>query len=67
MQVLKLGEIHLLSCCGTTGWYSNKSGSNVAKLGPQICFQDNSVKHSGNASVRVETLSYLGTAVNGAV
>ena len=50
-----------------TGWYSNKSGSNVAKLGPQICFQDNSVKHSGNASVRVETLSYLGTAVNGAV
>lgn len=50
-----------------TGWYSNKSGSNVAKLGPTICFQDNTVKHSGNASVRVETLNYLGTAVNGAV
>ena len=50
-----------------TGWYSNKSGSNVAKLGPTICFQDNVIKHSGNASVRVETLNYLGTAVNGAV
>ncbi len=50
-----------------TGWYSNKSGSNVAKLGPQICFQDNTVKRSGSSSVRVETLNYLGTAVNGAV
>jgi hypothetical protein len=50
-----------------TGWYSNKSGSSVAKLGPQICFQDNSVKRSGASSVRVETLSYFGTAVNGAV
>ncbi len=50
-----------------TGWYSNKSGSNVAKLGPQICFQDNTVKRTGNSSVRVETLNYLGTAVNGAV
>ena len=50
-----------------TGWYSNKSGSNVAKLGPQICFQDNTIKHTGNSSVRVETLNYLGTAVNGAV
>ena len=50
-----------------TGWYSNKSGSNVAKIGPQICFQDNTVKRTGNASVRVETLNYLGTAVNGAV
>lgn len=50
-----------------TGWYSNKSGSNVAKLGPQICFQDNAIKHSGTSSVRVETNSYFGTAVNGAV
>lgn len=50
-----------------TGWYSNKSGSNVAKLGPTICFQDNTIKHTGNSSVRVETLNYLGTAVNGAV
>ncbi|MBC7695288.1 MAG: T9SS type A sorting domain-containing protein [Burkholderiales bacterium] len=50
-----------------TGWFSNKSGSSVAKLGPQICFQDNTVKHSGSSSVRVETLSYFGTAVNGAV
>ena len=50
-----------------TGWYSNKSGSNVAKLGPQICFQDNTIKRSGTSSVRVETNSYFGTAVNGAV
>ncbi|MBS1638296.1 MAG: T9SS type A sorting domain-containing protein [Bacteroidetes bacterium] len=50
-----------------TGWYSNKSGSSVAQLGPQICFQDQSVVHSGSSSVRVETKSYFGTAVNGAV
>lgn len=50
-----------------TGWYSNKSGSNVAKLGPQICFQDNTIKRSGSSSVRVETNSYFGTAVNGAI
>lgn len=50
-----------------TGWYSNKSGSSVAQLGPQICFQDNAIKHSGNSSVRMVTTNYLGTAVNGAV
>lgn len=50
-----------------TGWNSNKSGSSVAQLGPQICFQDATVKHSGSYSVRVETKSYFGTAVNGAV
>lgn len=48
-----------------TGWYSNKSGSNIAKLGPQTCFQDNSVKRSGSSSIRLETLNYFGTAVNG--
>lgn len=50
-----------------TGWYSNKSGSNVAQLSSPICFQDNTIKHTGAASVRVETISYFGTAVNGAV
>lgn len=50
-----------------TGWYSNKSGSSIAQLGPQICFQDNAIKHSGNSSVRCVTSNYLGTAVNGAV
>lgn len=50
-----------------TGWYSNKSGSNIAKLANQICFQDAAVKHSGNYSVRMETINYLGNAVNGAV
>jgi hypothetical protein len=50
-----------------TGWYSNKSGSNVAQLASATCFQDNTVKHSGNSSARVETISYFGTAVNGAL
>lgn len=50
-----------------SGWNSNKSGSSVAQLGPQICFQDATVKRSGSYSVRVETKSYFGTAVNGAV
>lgn len=50
-----------------TGWYSNKSGSSVAQLGPQLCYQDNSIVHSGTYSCRVETKSYFGTAVNGAV
>jgi hypothetical protein len=50
-----------------TGWFSNKSGSSTAQLGPQLCFKDNSIVHTGTASVRVETLNYLGTAVNGAV
>lgn len=50
-----------------TGWYSNKSGSNVAQLASATCFQDNTVKHSGNSSARVETISYFGTSVNGAL
>lgn len=50
-----------------TGWYSNKSGSNVAQLSSPICFQDITIKHTGSKSVRVETISYFGTAVNGAV
>lgn len=52
-----------------TGWYSNKSGSNVAALGPQTCFQDNTVVHSGGSSVRVEnaTVPIIGTVVNGNV
>jgi hypothetical protein len=50
-----------------TGWYSNKSGSNIAKLASATCFQDNTVKHSGSYSVRLETISYVGSAVNGAL
>lgn len=52
-----------------THWYSNKSGSNVAALGPQTCFQDNSIVHSGSSSVRVEnaTVPIIGTVVNGNV
>jgi hypothetical protein len=50
-----------------TGWYSNKSGSSIATLANAICFKDNAVVHTGTASVRVETINYLGNAVNGAV
>jgi|GEM_PF-652121 len=48
-----------------TGWYSNLSGSNIAQLGPQTCYQDNTVHHTGANSMRLETKSYFGTAVNG--
>jgi len=40
-----------------TNWYSNKSGSTTAQIGPQTCFQDNAIKHSGNSSARVETIT----------
>ena len=40
-----------------TSWYSNKSGSTLAKLGPQTCFQDQTVFHGGTSSVRMETIS----------
>ena len=48
-----------------TGYYSNKTGSSVAQLGPQTCFKDNTIFHSGAASVRVESKTALGTVVNG--
>lgn len=50
-----------------TGWYSNKSGSSIAQFANAICFKDNAIVHTGTASVRVETINYLGNAVNGAV
>ena len=40
-----------------TSWYSNKSGSTLAKLGPQTCFKDSTVKHSGSYAVRMETIT----------
>ena len=49
------------------GWYSNKSGSTIAKLGPQTCFQENTIVHSGSASAKVVTENYIGTKVNGVV
>ena len=51
-----------------TNWYSNQSGSTIATLGPQTCFKDIAVVHSGTAAVRVETLpSSVGPVVNGNV
>lgn len=52
-----------------TGWYSNKSGSSTAQIGPQTCFQDGTIKHTGNYSVRLEnkTVPVIGTVVNGNV
>lgn len=50
-----------------TGYYSNKTGSSTAQLGPQTCFKDSVIKHSGNASVRIETknVPVLSVVVNG--
>ncbi len=48
-----------------TSWYSNKSGSNLATAGGQTCFQDATTAHSGSHSMRLETISYIGTAING--
>lgn len=50
-----------------TGWYSNKSGSSTAQIGPQTCFQDGTIKHSGSYSMRLEnkTVPIVGTVVNG--
>jgi hypothetical protein len=48
-----------------TNWYSNKSGSNVAQLASATLSKDATTKHSGTASVLVQTISYFGTAVNG--
>lgn len=51
-----------------TGWYSNKSGSSTAQLGPHTAFQETSNPHSGTSSLRVETISYLYIAkVNGSL
>lgn len=48
-----------------TGWYSNKSGSGLASSGPQTCYQDASIKHSGTSSSRMETKYYILAVVNG--
>ena len=48
-----------------TGYYSNKSGSSTAQIGPQTCFKDTLIKHGGNAAVRIESATVLGTVVNG--
>jgi len=50
-----------------TGLYSTYSGSCPAQLWSPLFFKDNAIVHTGTASVRVETISYFGTAVNGAV
>ena len=49
------------------GWYSNQSGSAIASAGPQTCFQDNTIFHSGTSSVRLQNATIFGTVVNGNV
>lgn len=46
-------------------WYSNKSGSGLASSGPQTCYQDQTIKHTGTSSSRVETKYYILAVVNG--
>lgn len=50
-----------------TNYNSNKTGTGWATSGPQTCFQETAIVHSGNYSVRLETGSALGSAVNGAL
>ena len=54
-----------------TNWYSNLSGSNIAQLGSQTCFQCTSPVHSGTYSVRLETesqnLGFETVIVNGSL
>jgi hypothetical protein len=54
-----------------TSWYSNKSGSNIAQLGPQTCFETTTTVHTGTAAVSVTTeslnLGFETEVVNGNV
>ncbi len=50
-----------------TFYNSNKTGTGFASSGPQTCFRDASVFHGGIYSARIETVNYIGTAVNGAL
>lgn len=50
-----------------TGWYSNKTGTSVASIGPQTCFKETNDPHSGTACVRTETKYYILAVVNGNV
>jgi hypothetical protein len=54
-----------------TNWYSNKSGSNTAQLGPQTCFKNTTTVHTGTACVSVTTeslnLGFSTEIVNGNV
>jgi hypothetical protein len=49
-----------------TSWYSNKSGSSTAQLGPQTCSQDGTA-HTGSSCAKIETktVPIIGTVVNG--
>lgn len=48
-----------------TSWYSNKTGSTVASIGPQTCYQETSNPHSGTYCARLETKYYVLAVVNG--
>ncbi len=50
-----------------TGWYSNKTGTSVASIGPQTCFKETSNPHTGASCVRIETKYYILAVVNGSV
>ncbi len=53
-----------------TNWYSDQSGSTIAALGPQTCFQTSSSPspHSGTYCAKIETESYLAIeTVNGVI
>ena len=48
-----------------TSWFSNKTGSTVASIGPQTCYQETADPHSGTYCARLETKYYVLAVVNG--
>jgi hypothetical protein len=46
---------------------SNKTGSSLASVGPQTCFQETSSPHSGSYCVRMESKYYFLAVVNGSL
>lgn len=50
-----------------TFYNSNKTGTDWAPNGPQTCYRDASVVHSGTYSARVETKTYVFAVVNGSL
>jgi hypothetical protein len=47
-----------------TNWNGNKTGSGLANLGPQTCFQETSNTHSGSYCLKLANGSFFGTPIN---
>lgn len=47
-----------------TNWNGNKTGSNLAALGPQTCFRESNNPHSGTYCLKLDNASFFGTPIN---